>query len=1099
MSHISRQTQKELDQELRVLSEYPTMKPKGNTIIPTAKFLTLFVEAGSLENLQKRMPQGDISFEYYTKWADGFKAIDRELDKNKALNDKVKKAPQDVSQYLNCITLTLRLTKKAEDLGKYVPETIKWGQVAHEYKALYQEILKIDADYAKIFPQDITKPTYLETPEAQALAEWGHYQALNYLGQYHQQQSLSADLDAEAVKEHNFAANRLLNQAAAQGSNDAMQLIGAKAIQLNSSLTTTSTAMDVFRTNYEIASRRGHSVAMVGLGFSLLNKHQVIVSETKETRTTRAKIEHALHLLYRAAKDDATMAHVHLAGYYYTQKMIDKAIEHYTEAVRNEHVPSMLFLARIYMEQSQAGHDKTDMVLNYFQMAMSAGNIEARFHIATVYSNTVEWLSKYRNYTAAFAHAFSTASMKFEDISDKDQRQFITFSKILLGDFYRDGTTVDKVKDVQKAIEWYKAGIQDFETHPDAFAKAPEEIKQTYYQLGMFYSDLSKEQDSAELLAESLEYFKRAAQLGHLPAMQIQTKLYEDSLTEFTAENALERIRMHEVLATQAFLEGDGTLAILERKKIAALFGSKTLNPKPDYKKSLQVYNTMIQSHQDVEAAYISAKMYEDGKTETGAPDVKEAMRHYTLCVKFDQSAEKRYAILAYSALGEMAFDGRSFGKPNYKVALNCYHKIRELGDPQGYVMIGIMNLSTGDPAIPPNIPHAMANFREAKKRGFVFTSEDLTEISEEIEKFSGDLQYEEDYVKAIHYDFQLLIDSNFIDKLLNEITTSISALLIVPPYLITDTVMVAEDRARFLNQYLERLTEISIAYEGRMITEVNANIMILIDRTIAACASALNLRDIQYAAHKNLSRLYLLQPTPNYEKAKQTLNLLIYQYQDSESAHVLGQMEEQGHNKTGQSDYQEALRAYQLGIREEITDLNVVKCLIAIGNLAYTGKGMPEGKPDLQYALKQYRIVANMGYFHAYTLIGFTHLTQTDSRMPVNIDLAMAWLRQADDHVESSPETLTRVHQHLEILKSFDHFKESYSKAISYDVRFLEDYLWLSNLFFSAGCKPSEEEKGMIPKYIKWIEVDAHLDDTDRENLLNGFKQYYKNYLPKA
>jgi hypothetical protein len=96
------------------------------------------------------------------KWADGFKAIDHELEKNKSLNEKIKSAPQDITQYLACISLTSRLTKKTEDLGKYVPDTKKWHQVASEYKTLYDELLKIDPDYAHIFLEDITNKTNLQ-------------------------------------------------------------------------------------------------------------------------------------------------------------------------------------------------------------------------------------------------------------------------------------------------------------------------------------------------------------------------------------------------------------------------------------------------------------------------------------------------------------------------------------------------------------------------------------------------------------------------------------------------------------------------------------------------------------------------------------------------------------------------------------------------------------------------------------------------------------------------------------------------------------------------------------------------------------------------
>lgn len=1099
MSHISRQTQKELDQELKILGEYPIMKPKGDTIIPAATFLTRLVEAGSLENLQKRMPDGDISFAYYTEWADGYKAIDREVEKNKGLNNKIKQAPENIGQFVNCVSLTLRLTKKAEDLGKYVPDTKKWHTVANEYKELYKEIQLIDAEYAKIFLEDITKPIYVETPEAHALAKHGHYQALNYIGQYHQQQSLSPNLDAEAVKKHNTEANQFLQAASSKGSNDAMQLIGAKAIKLEPSLVTTQAAMEIFRVNYEIAARRGHSVARVGLGFSLLHKHKVITSKTKQIEETGAKIDHALNLLYRAAKDDATMAHVHLAGYYYTQKMIDKAIEHYEKAVRNEHVPSMLFLARIYMEQSQEGNDKTDLVLNYFKMAMATGNIEARFHIATIYSNTTEWLAKYRNHVSAFTYAFTTAQFKFEEIADKDQRQFVTFAKILLGDFYRDGTTADGKKDNQKAIEWYKAGVQDFEKHPDAFAKAPEEIKLAYYQLGLFYTDLSGEPNSVEALREGLEYLKRAAKLGHIPSMQIQTRLFEDSLTEVTAENALERIRMHEIIATQAFLEDDGTLAILERKKIAAIYASSELNPKPDYKKAIQIYNTLINSHQDVEAAYILARMYEDGKTESGEADLTTATRYYMLCVKYDQSSNKKYTRLAYFGLSQIAARGSKEKKPSYKVAAMYCDKIIALKDPLGYVHKGLLRFKTDDPECPPDPVQAVVHFREAKKLGHIFTPEDLNEISEEIEKFRD--THPEAHRKAAHYDYQLLLDHELINKLLNEITTTVEALLVYPPFLIADTCMTTEDRANYLDLYLTRLIEIGTAYKNLPHTEESLDIMIEVENAIDACANALNKPEIHYPANKNLVRLHLGKAKPDFVEIKRCLNLLIERYQDPESAYNLGQMEEMGQNESGQPDYQAAIKAYELGIREMTPTLPTVQCYIGIGNLAYAGKGMPDNKPDLKYALNQYLTVANMGYFHAYVLIGLLYLTDTDPRMPVNIDLAMHWLRRADDQYKCSPDVLDRTRRHLDILKDHAPLKASYTKAVSYDIRFLENDLWLSDLFFSPGCKPSDTEISMIPQYIKWIEIDKCLDNEhkDRDNLLSGFDQYYKSHLPIA
>lgn len=1097
MSHLSHISQKELDQELRTLSEYPIMKPKGTDILPVGRFLNMFVEAGSVDTLEKKMPKDDISFDYYFKWADGFKAITRELDKNKALNEKIKNAPQEVLTYLNCISLTLRLTKKTEDIGKYVPDTIKWHQVAEEYKALYNELLLVDPEYAKIFLKDITKPIYEETPEAVALAEWGHYQALNYLGLYHQQQSIEALLDPQKAEEHNSETNRLLNKASSQGSNQAMQIIGSRAIYSSSSHVTPLNAMASFRINYEISARRGNAVAMVGLGFSLLRKHDVLDPDTNTTKQTREKIELALQLLYRAAREDATMAHVHLAGHYYTNDQIDKAIEHYQAAVTNEHIPSMLFLARIYMKQCQAGLNKIELMLHYYKMAMTAGNIEARFHLATIYSNTVHWLAEYRNNVTAFAHAFTTANMKFEDITDPDQRKFVTSAKILLGDFYRDGTTQDGQKDTEKSIEWYKAGVHDFETHPEAFEARPEEIKIAYYQLGAFYLDRWKEQNSDKDFDMALDYFQKSAKLGHIHAMQIQTQVYEESLTEFTAENALERIRMHEIAATQAFFDKEIGVAIVERKKIAALYGSLTLNPKPDYKKAMQVYSTLIQSHQDVEAAYFIAKMYQDGKTESGNPDFTAAARYYTLCIKYDQSSDKKYTRLAYLELGQIAAQGSPEKKPNYKMAAMYYDKVIALKDPIGHVEKGLLKFKTLDPDCPPAPLEALAHFRQAKKIGYIFTPEDLHEITEELEKFKE--SHKDAYFQAINYDFQLLLDNNFIDKLLNEITTTVHALRVYPPFLIADTVMETNDRLRFIDQYLSRLIEIGTAYKCLPHTEETISIMIEIEKAIASCAGALSKPEIQYPAHKNLVRLHLLHPNPDYVDAKHSLDFLIDQYLDPESAYILGQMEEQGHNATGQPDYQAALKAYELGVREATPALPTVQCFIAIGNLAYIGKGMPENKPNLEYALKQYRTVANMGYYHAYVLIGLLHLTHTDPRVPVNIDLAMAWLRQADDHVESSPDTLTRIHEHLEILKSFDHLKESHLKAISYDVRFLEDYLWLSNLFFSPGCKPSEEEKGMIPKYIKWIQADAHLDDTDRENLLNGFKQYYKDYLPKA
>lgn len=1098
MSHISPVGQKELDQDLRTLNEYPLMKPKGDSIIPASKFLNMLITAGSLEELERRTPADDISFAYYMKWADGFKAIDHELEKNKSLNEKIKSAPQDISQYLSCISLTSRLTKKTEELGKYVPDTKKWHQVASEYKTLYDELLKIDPNYARIFLEDITKPIYKETPEAQALATWGHYQALNYLGQYHQQQSIaylaSENADKEKAHSHNELANQHLNRASSQGSNHAMQTIGAKAISGFTGSFNSLITMEAFRVNYELAARRGNPTAMIGLGFSLLHKHPVIDPKTQKTALTAEKIEHALHLLKKAANQDATMAHVHLAGYYYANKMIDKAIEHYKAAIQNEHVPSMLFLARIYMEQRKEDAGQTELVLHYFKMAMAAGNIEARFHIATIYSNTVEWLAPYRNNTQAFSHAFSTAQMKFEDIADKDQRQFVSFSKILLGDFYRDGTTPDKTKDIPKAIEWYKAGVHDFETYPDAFTKNPEEIKLAYYQLGLFYLDKVKEGETKENLSESLENFKKAAKLGHIPSMQIQTQLYEDSLTEFTAENALERIRMHEVIATQAFIDTETSVAIRERKKIAALYSSVILNPKPDYKKAMQVYNTLIEKHQDAEAAYLLGRMYREGKSESGKPNFTEAMRYYVTATRLDKSADKEYTILSYNALGEMALVGDDLRKPSIKIASSYFDKIIALKDHGGYVQKGLLKLKTIDPEFPPNLFEAMAHFRTAKKLGFIFTPEDLHEISEELEKFKE--SHPEAYTRAVHYDLQLLINNDFLDILLNNLSTNVQALLIYPSYLIEDTSMEAEERVRLIEQYLSRLIEIGTAYKLLPHTEDTIDRMIHIDEIIDACAKALNKPEIQYPANKNLVQLHLLRANPDYVAIKRCLDLLIDQYNDPESAYSLGQMEENGQNATGKPDYQAALKAYELGTRQITTALPVVQCLLAIGNLAYTGKGFPENKPDLQFALTQYRIAANMRCHHAYILIGLVYLTQTDPKMPVNIELAMTWLRQADEYIELSPDNLKRVHQHLESLKPLSDLEESYTKAISYDVKFLEDYEWISKMFFSKGCKPSEEQKRMIPSYVKWVQDDAFLTETDRENILTGFKQYYKAYL---
>lgn len=1093
MSHISRQDRKELNNDLKTLTEYPIMKPKGAEITPVAKFLTHFVEAGSLEELEKRTPPNDISFEYYMKWADGFRAIDRELNKNKQLKEKINKAPQDITQYLDCVSLTLRLTKKAEDLGKYVPGTQKWKQVCVEYRELYQKIVETDPDYAHIFVEDIAKPVYVKTQEVLILAAWGHYQALNYLAQYYYQKHKLSLLDPKATSHHFDKLQRPLEQASAQGSNHATQTIGALCV---SGFTREKTRLDTFqkfRVNYEIAARRGNPAAMVGLGFSLLQSEEVFDPKTGKMSRTMPKIDFAIQFLSHAAKQDCTMAHVHLAGFYYTNKMIDRAIEHYKAAIENEHIPSMLFLARIYMEMSQQGNDKTEEIIKYFKMAMAAGNLEARFHLATVYSNTVEWLSKHRNHTLAFAHAYSSVHLKFEDVSDKDQRQFITFSKILVGDFYRDGTTPDGQKDIPKAIEYYEMGIADFKQYPDVFTEQPTEIKLAFYQLGYIYYGQSKDEHSPEKLSKSLDYFKEAALLGHLPSMQFQTRIYEEGITQCTEENANIRIRLHQTIAAQALIEGNIEAMMTAQKMQIILYESSTLNPKPNYEAAIKICNLLFNNYHDTESAFILGKMYEEGKTGSGTPNIKEAIKYYTLCAKADRSPDKKYTILAYHSLGEMAFDGRSFGKPNYRMALNYYDKIRALGDPQAYVLIGFLNLGDTDPTMPPNLSHAMANFRKAKQLGFAFTPDDLNEISNNLNKFSE--SHKEDYIKAVYYDLQLLLNDQFIDKLLNELTTDVPALLVYPPYLLSDTLLQEESRLSQINQYLAKLIEIATAYHSTPISEGNIEIMIRINTAIESCARVLNLQMVQYVAYKNLARLHFLNPTPNYPEVKKILNLLIYQFDDPESAYVLGRMEENGQNETGEPDYKAAQRAYALGARDIKNNFHVVNCLIALGNMAYLGNGYPDDKPYLKDALKHYTTVAHLGYNHAYILMGLTHLSQSDPDFSPNIAKAMSAFRIAEDKGMDFPaDLIEKIKQNLEALKQSD--AEAYTKAVHYDLPFLQNYSWIADKFFTPGCKVTDDEKSMIPKYMQWTREDICLDETDRKNILEGFQSYYKAYV---
>lgn len=358
-------------------SGYQYIRPKTDDLITAAQFLNMIVTAPTLEEAKERLSKQPLSWDYYTNWMDGQKDLAKELATNKKVRKKIKKAPLNIAGYLKGVELSQRLIQIDVDLAKYPLYSAKWRKTHETYLITFAELKEEDPDYTSLFPEAPSIEGYTLNPFIEKLSETGYFLALAYTALAYLEKSTDDLLTEEAKQGYFELGFDYLDKACARGSDEAIITMGDIYRKMLDEDDDPKNAQKVYMSmikHYDLATRRGSPNAKARLGNALLNPQTRRDPKTGIYHGSTPQVEPALKFLNEAAAEDSTFAYFYLGMSYLNNTKINRAIEFFEKAAKNEHINSMNELDTLYakkIKQSKpvlAAQLKTKAAENMYMM-----------------------------------------------------------------------------------------------------------------------------------------------------------------------------------------------------------------------------------------------------------------------------------------------------------------------------------------------------------------------------------------------------------------------------------------------------------------------------------------------------------------------------------------------------------------------------------------------------------------------------------------------------------------------------------------------------------------------------------------------------------